>query len=176
MTVSGIDTPALVIDLDIMERNLRRMSEYARLHNRKLRPHTKTHKMPRLGREQLDLGAAGITVAKVGEPEVMSAAQPPNLLVEYPIVGQTKIERLSQVARPTHVTVAADSPEAAGQLSSARMTSVCSRRWTLVCAALACGRGNRCGICSGASPGCHISISRASRSSRAICFQLMTRE
>ena len=118
MTVSDIETPALVIDLDIMEANLQRMSDYVERHQLRLRPHTKTHKIPQLARKQLDLGAAGLTVAKVGEAEVMLAAAPPNLLVEYPIVGRTKIERLAEVARYTRVCVALDTAEAAEQLSS----------------------------------------------------------
>lgn len=119
MTVSDIETPALVIDLDIMGANLRRMSDYVHRNDLRLRPHTKTHKIPQLARRQLDLGAAGLTVAKVGEAEVMLAAHPPNLLVEYPIVGRTKIARLAEVARHTHVTIALDTAEAAEQLSSA---------------------------------------------------------
>jgi D-serine deaminase-like pyridoxal phosphate-dependent protein len=118
MTICEIETPAVVIDLDVMEANLRRMSDYAHRHDLKLRPHTKTHKIPQLARRQLDLGAAGLTVAKVGEAEVMLAAGPPNLLVEYPIVGRAKIERLAEVGRHTPVCVALDTAEAAEQLSS----------------------------------------------------------
>jgi D-serine deaminase-like pyridoxal phosphate-dependent protein len=119
MTVSELETPALVIDLDVMKANLSRMSDYVEMHALRLRPHTKTHKIPQLARRQLALGAAGLTVAKVGEAEVMLAAQPPNLLVEYPIVGRKKIERLAEVARNTHVCVALDTAEAAEQLSLA---------------------------------------------------------
>ena len=71
MLVWELDTPALVVDLDIMEQNLRRAAEYAAAHDLRLRPHTKTHKAPELARRQLALGAAGLTVAKVGEAEVM---------------------------------------------------------------------------------------------------------
>lgn len=119
MHISELDTPALLIDLDVMERNLRRVAEYARAHQLRLRPHTKTHKIPALGRRQLDSGAAGLTVAKVGEAEVMLAAEPPDLLVAYPVIGRRKLERLMEVARRTQLTVALDSREAAGQLSEA---------------------------------------------------------
>src|SRR5437660_3188638 len=108
MHVSEIDTPALVVDLDIMERNLGRVAEYTREHGLRLRPHTKTHKSPRIGRRQLDSGAAGLTVAKVSEAEVMLGAQPPDLLVAFPVIGRTKLDRLMQVARKTRVTVALD--------------------------------------------------------------------
>jgi len=119
MHVSEIDTPALVVDLDILDRNLRRVAEYTKQHNLRLRPHTKTHKSTRIGKRQLQEGAAGLTVAKVSEAEVMLGAEPADLLVAYPIIGHTKLERLMAVARKTHVTVALDSREAAQQLSEA---------------------------------------------------------
>src|SRR5215471_14261327 len=95
---SDLETPALLIDLDIMERNLCKVAEYGRKHGLRVRPHTKTHKIPALARKQLDLGAAGLTVAKVGEAEVMLAAEPPDLLVAFPVVGKKKLERLLDVA------------------------------------------------------------------------------
>jgi D-serine deaminase-like pyridoxal phosphate-dependent protein len=119
MHVSEIDTPALVVDLDIMERNLARVGGYAREHGLRLRPHTKTHKSVRLARRQLAGGAAGLTVAKVSEAEIMVAAEPDDLLVAYPIIGHTKLARLMQVARQTRVTVALDSAFAARQLADA---------------------------------------------------------
>src|SRR5690349_18730575 len=119
MQVSEIDTPALVVDLEVMERNLRRVAEYARAHSLRLRPHTKTHKSTRIGRRQLELGAAGLTVAKVSEAEVMLGAAPADLLVAFPIVGHAKLARLMQVARKTRVTVALDSELAARELSAA---------------------------------------------------------
>src|SRR6476620_10000449 len=98
MRIEELDTPALVIDLDVMESNLRRVSDYTKQHGLRLRPHTKTHKIPALGRQQLTLGAAGLTVAKVSEAEVMLRAEPEDLLIAYPVIGQTKLERLVQVA------------------------------------------------------------------------------
>jgi len=119
MHVSEIDTPRLVVDLDIMERNLRRVADYAAQHGLRLRPHTKTHKSVKIGKAQLDAGAAGLTVAKVSEAEVMLGAEPADLLLAYPIIGHTKLERLMEVARRTRVTVALDSGFAAHQLSDA---------------------------------------------------------
>lgn len=119
MYVSEIDTPRLLVDLDIMERNLRRVADYAAHHRLRLRPHTKTHKSVLIGKRQLDAGAAGLTVAKVSEAEVMLGAEPPDLLLAYPIIGPAKLERLTQVARRTQVTVALDSSVAARQLSEA---------------------------------------------------------
>jgi D-serine deaminase-like pyridoxal phosphate-dependent protein len=84
MHVSEIDTPALVVDLNIMERNLARVAGYAREHDLRLRPHTKTHKSVWLGKLQLESGAVGLTVAKVSEAEVMLAAGTPDLLLPFP--------------------------------------------------------------------------------------------
>jgi len=119
MHLSEIDTPALLIDLDIMERNLRRAAEYCRANGLRLRPHTKTHKVPELGRLQLEYGAAGLTVAKVGEAEVMLDSGTADLLIHYPVIGRSKLERLMEVARKTRLTVALDSTFAARQLSDA---------------------------------------------------------
>ena len=121
--LSDLETPALLIDLDIMEGNLRKVADYGREHGLRVRPHTKTHKIPSLARKQLDLGAAGLTVAKVGEAEVMLAAQPPDLLVAYPIIGHRKLERLMHVAGKTSITVSLDSLTAARQLSDAAKTA-----------------------------------------------------
>ncbi len=119
MNVSELETPALLIDLAVMERNLQRAADYTRKHGLRFRPHTKTHKIPALGRRQLDLGAVGLTVAKVGEAEVMLNASPGDLLVAYPVVGRSKLRRLMEVARHAQVTVTLDSIEAARQLSDA---------------------------------------------------------
>src|SRR5262245_16675740 len=116
MHFSDLDTPVLLIDLDIMERNLRRVAGYAKTHGLRLRPHTKTHKIPALGKKQLASGAVGLAVAKVGEAEVMIAAEPSDLLVAFPVVGQAKLKRLIPIARKTRVTVSLDSLIAARQL------------------------------------------------------------
>jgi D-serine deaminase-like pyridoxal phosphate-dependent protein len=119
MHVSEIETPALLVDLDRMERNLARVAGYAKEHGLRLRPHSKTHKSIRIGRRQLESGAVGLTVAKVSEAEIMLEASPAGLLVAYPIVGRAKLERLMGVARKVRITVAIDSLIAAQQLSEA---------------------------------------------------------
>jgi D-serine deaminase-like pyridoxal phosphate-dependent protein len=121
--VSDLETPALIIDLDVLERNLARLADYGRERHLRLRPHTKTHKIPALARKQLDLGAAGLTVAKVGEAEVMLGAEPPDLLVAFPVIGRGKLDRLMEVSRHTKVTVSLDSLCAARQLSDAAQTA-----------------------------------------------------
>ena len=114
-----LDTPALIVDLDIMERNLRRVQDYCTAHGLNLRPHTKTHKSILIARQQLVLGATGLTVAKPGEAEVMLGAEPRDLLVAFPVIGAPKLRRLAAVAAITRVTIALDSLFAAQQLSQA---------------------------------------------------------
>ena len=67
MLLSELETPAVVVDLEVMDRNLSRMAEYCRLQNLRLRPHTKSHKIPVLVKRHFESGAKGITVAKIGE-------------------------------------------------------------------------------------------------------------
>jgi D-serine deaminase-like pyridoxal phosphate-dependent protein len=118
MKLCDLDTPAVVIDVDVMERNLRRMAEYCADHQMKLRPHTKTHKIPELARHQVALGATGITVAKLGEAEVMADAGLDDILIAYPIVGELKLHRLIALARRARITVATDSLQSAREISS----------------------------------------------------------
>ena len=63
MDALELDTPAVYVDLDALDRNIRTMQERSRRWGVKLRPHTKTHKIPEIARMQLDAGASGITVA-----------------------------------------------------------------------------------------------------------------
>ena len=119
MLISELDTPALIVDLDVMERNLSAMAEYCRRHNLHLRPHTKTHKIAELARKQIESGAHGITVAKVSEAEVMIDAGLTDLLIAYPIVGPAKVQRLAAIAERANVTVSLDSEEAARGISAA---------------------------------------------------------
>lgn len=111
MNIHDLDTPALVIDLDQTDRNLARMADYCRSHNLNLRPHTKTHKMPALAKKQVELGASGIAVAKLGEAEIMVEAGLDHLLVAYPIVGEPKAERLPALCERADITISLDSLE-----------------------------------------------------------------
>ena len=117
--LEDLDTPALVVDVGTMERNLARAAEYSRRHGLRLRPHTKTHKIPALGRRQIELGAVGLTVAKTTEGEVMLASGTPDMLVAYPVVGAAKLARLTELARRVQVTVALDDARVAQQISAA---------------------------------------------------------
>jgi D-serine deaminase-like pyridoxal phosphate-dependent protein len=105
-----LDTPAVYVDLDVLERNIRTMQERCRGFGVGLRPHTKTHKIPEIARMQLDAGAVGITVAKLGEAEVLPGD---DVLIAYPLIGAAKSERLRRLAERRRVTVVVDSLDAA---------------------------------------------------------------
>ena len=117
MLVSDLETPAVIVDLDVMERNLSRMADYCRSKDLSLRPHTKSHKIPELAKRQLSHGACGITVAKIGEAEVMLGSGITDILVAYPIIGKGKAEKLADLATRCNITVALDSLEAAQAIS-----------------------------------------------------------
>jgi len=119
MHVNELDTPALVVDLDLLEGNIGRMSEYCAAHGLSLRPHIKTHKMPPVAKMQTGAGARGITVAKVGEAEVMAGAGLDDILVAYPVWGGAPLKRLAELACKARVTVAADSLEVAAAVAQA---------------------------------------------------------
>ena len=114
-----IDTPALLIDLDKMERNIRKMAEYFAGRAANLRPHTKTHKCPVLAHKQIRAGAQGITCAKLGEAEVMAQAGVHDILIANQVVGDQKIARLANLARHCDMMVAVESSENTADLSNA---------------------------------------------------------
>ena len=117
MHYKEIPTPALTIDLAILERNLDRVASYCRNHKLGLRPHTKTHKTPEVARMRMDRGAVGLAVAKVGEAEVMAAAGLNDILVAYPIHGGDNLRRLARLACTHRIMVSLDSETAAEALS-----------------------------------------------------------
>src|ERR1700739_2327383 len=94
MDIYELDTPAVVIDQAIALANLRRMQALADQYHVALRPHIKTHKSVYWARQQIALGAVGITVAKLSEAEVMARHGIQNIYIAYPLVGRTKIARL----------------------------------------------------------------------------------
>jgi D-serine deaminase-like pyridoxal phosphate-dependent protein len=108
-----LDTPSLLIDLDVLERNIASMADIARSAGVRLRPHTKTHKSPEIARMQVDAGAGGLTVAKLSEAGVMADAGFEDLLLAYPIVGETKLARLRALLERARVRTTLDSVEVA---------------------------------------------------------------
>jgi D-serine deaminase-like pyridoxal phosphate-dependent protein len=119
MHYQELSTPALTVDLDILERNLSRVAELCRRQGVGLRPHTKTHKTIEVSRMQMEHGAVGLTVAKVGEAEVMAGAGLDDILVAYPIFGGEKLRRLAEIARTRRLLVSLDSETTAQELSRA---------------------------------------------------------
>ena len=119
MLAQELSTPALTVDLDVLEKNLQRVAELCRRQGVGLRPHTKTHKTVEVSRLQLAHGAVGLTVAKVGEAEVMAGAGLDDILVAFPILGEEKLRRLARIARARRLLVSLDSEAAAQELSRA---------------------------------------------------------
>ena len=111
-------TPSIVIDAAIARRNLQRLADYAKQHNLKLRPHTKTHKSTLVGRMQMEMGAVGLTVAKVGEAQVMAEVAS-DLLMAYPAVDPMRCAELAKLAGHVTMRVGIDSATAADALASA---------------------------------------------------------
>jgi D-serine deaminase-like pyridoxal phosphate-dependent protein len=107
--IHELDTPAVLIDLDRVEANLRRAQDYADAHGVKLRPHIKTHKLPQFAKRQMELGAIGITCQKIGEAEVMADAGITDIFLPYNILGEPKLKRLLALAKRTSLKVIADS-------------------------------------------------------------------
>ena len=116
--IGELDTPSLVVDLDVLAANLDAMASAAVEAGVRLRPHTKTHKCPEIARMQMDRGAGGITVAKLGEAEVMADAGLDDILVAYPIVGEAKLARLRALRERAQVRVSLDSVEVAEGVGS----------------------------------------------------------
>jgi D-serine deaminase-like pyridoxal phosphate-dependent protein len=123
MRIEELETPAIVVDLDVLQRNIRSLGDYCRGSNLNLRPHTKTHKIPEIAQMQVEAGCHGITVAKVGEAEVMAAAGMDDILVHYPVIGQSKLSRLALLARDRKITVAVDSAVTAQAISAAAIAA-----------------------------------------------------
>ena len=113
-----IPTPALVIDQVVATRNIDRMADYAKSHDLRLRPHTKTHKLVRMATAQLEAGAAGLTVAKVGEARVMAACSD-DLTVGYPALDPPRTAAIAELAKSRTMRVAVDSVLAVDRLSAA---------------------------------------------------------
>src|SRR6202158_4426134 len=93
-TKSALDTPALLVDLDVMEANIARIVAACRGHGVAWRPHSKAHKTPEIAKMQIAAGAIGVTCAKLGEAEVMAGAGIRDILIANQIVGATKVRRL----------------------------------------------------------------------------------
>jgi D-serine deaminase-like pyridoxal phosphate-dependent protein len=118
--LAELDTPSLVVDEDLLRRNIAEMAAFATSVGVALRPHIKTHKTPQIARLQIGAGAIGITCAKLGEAEVMIAqGGVDDVLLAYPVVGDLKIRRLLDLMNRARMIVSLDSHDAAAALSHA---------------------------------------------------------
>ncbi|MFZ0173106.1 MAG: alanine racemase [Acidimicrobiales bacterium] len=114
----GIDTPALVVDLDTLSANIDAMASHILSKGVALRPHAKTHKSPQIARLQIDRGARGLTVATLGEAEVFAANGFDDVFIAYPLhASGSKATRLRELAEKIALSVGVDSIDAARLLA-----------------------------------------------------------
>lgn len=111
MRFTELETPALLIDREIMMDNIKFMQNYANKYKVNLRPHTKTHKMPKLASLQEEAGAKGIAVAKVGEAEVMAKNGLNDIFIANEIVGESKLTRIRVLSKNISISFGIDSIE-----------------------------------------------------------------
>jgi D-serine deaminase-like pyridoxal phosphate-dependent protein len=129
-SIESIETPALVVDLDQLDANIATIAGMCREKNVNWRPHAKCFRTPEIARRTIAAGAIGITVAKLGEAEMMAAAQIDNILIANQIVGKAKIARLIALNKNTDVTVAVDDIQNAESLAFA--ARACGRNQAMV--------------------------------------------
>ncbi|TBW41395.1 D-TA family PLP-dependent enzyme [Siculibacillus lacustris] len=117
----SFSTPCVVIDLAVVEANIRRFQAYADAHGLAVRPHIKTHKIPAIAERQLAAGAIGLTCQKIAEAEAMIDASPAirDVFITYDIVGADKLARLRALAGRVRLSVVADGPEVIAGLAGA---------------------------------------------------------
>ena len=139
---SEIDTPALLINYEALDRNISRMAGYFKRGDVKLRPHSKTHKNVQIARKQIAAGAVGITCAKLGEAEALADGGIDDILIANQIVGPIKIARLVQLAQRIRVAVAVDDPVNVRALSQAASAA----GLTIHCLVEVNVGMNRCGV------------------------------
>lgn len=130
MHYTELDTPALCVDLDILDRNIEQLQAACDALEIDLRVHTKTHKTPAVARRQIDAGAVGIVAQKLGEAEAMAEGGIEDILVPYNIVGAPKMRRLTELVKSgrTTLTVAADSAATVEGISAGAAAAGCTVR------------------------------------------------
>ena len=119
MKIDQMETPALVLDLDKMEDNVRTMQKLVESCGIALRPHYKSHKCPQIAHWQMEAGAVGITCAKLGEAEDLAAAGIKDILIANQVVCPSKIARLAHLAKACHLGVCVDEEENINDLEKA---------------------------------------------------------
>ncbi|WHA43452.1 D-TA family PLP-dependent enzyme [Agrobacterium larrymoorei] len=142
--IAELNTPSVVVDLDIASKNIARFQELADRHGLNVRPHIKTHKLPAIAEMQLAAGAIGITCQKVSEAEAMVAGSKAikDVLITYNIVGETKLRHLRALSEKVRLSVVADSEDVARGLADAFADA--EKPLTVL---VECDTGaNRCGV------------------------------
>jgi len=109
MPVDQVDTPALVLDLDAMERNIAAMAGFARQHGLRLRPHAKAHKSEAIARLQLAAGAVGVCVQKTSEAEALALAGVHDIYISNQVIDPGKLARVARLAQRVKLALAVDS-------------------------------------------------------------------
>ena len=118
--LQALDTPALLVDYQVLTANLASLQESAEAAGLEVRPHIKAHKTPEIAQMQIRAGAAGVTAAKIGEAEVMATAGLEDIFIANCLIGETKMKRLVALARRVpRLSLAVESLESARQLSAA---------------------------------------------------------
>ena len=139
-----LDTPAIVVDLAVVERNIQRVQSICDKAGIKNRPHIKTHKSVELAKLQLKYGAAGIACQKLGEAEVMASAGIDDILISYNLLGAAKHARLADLHNRISLAVCCDNMIVAEHLSEA--ISATGKRLNVL---VECDTGrHRCGVLS----------------------------
>ncbi len=132
-----LDTPALVVDLDLLQANITKMQEFLTRQGKGVRPHAKTHKCSRISALQIEAGAVGVCAAKVGEAEALVSSGIPRVLITGPVGSRTKQDRVAELAaQAEELLVVVDHPQAAQGLHRA-----------------AARRGTEVGVLIGVDPG-----------------------
>jgi D-serine deaminase-like pyridoxal phosphate-dependent protein len=125
VTLGQLDTPALLLDLDAMERNLGKMAGFFSRGPTRLRPHYKNHKCPALARRQIDAGAIGMTCATLAEAETLVSHGITNILISSELAGDRKIGRFVELARQADVKAVVDSHKSAKAIGAAGRATGC---------------------------------------------------
>ena len=145
MPLAEVDTPALIIDLDAFERNLRALPAKIADKPVKLRPHSKTHKTPIIALKQMALGAVGVCCQKVSEAEALVAGGVSDILVANEVVGSIKLNKLAALARHASIGVCVDD---AGNIADLEDAAVQFDAHIKVLIEIDVGAG-RCGVAPG---------------------------
>ena len=119
MSIKELETPALIVDLDAMQRNMARVDEILSGTSMTLYPHYKSHKCPEIAKLQMENGAGGITCAKLGEAIDLCSAGIPNVVIANQVVQKEKMPKLAMLANKCHLTVCVDSEDNVLALESA---------------------------------------------------------